>query len=551
MHLRFQIFRINKLIKVDSKRFRTLFNYRINNPEACINELKRYQKQGVPFVIEGIENRAMQNFLNKHWKEEYGELWIQGWGLHPSEPWMKWLTPLDSDLETPKSFIITNAPEGPTLQLHLVKEVQKILNQFNIQFKYLHQKNKVIILKIKFPDGLEKRLGIIEEFYGINTFDEELYNQLQLWDIVVSEKKAGLKLNFCNINDLSNKIKTLVKLPECLKNIQNDKYNELYDCHNRVFYGSQQNWESNAQDSKIDDIKKIEKDGIQALFQWLENDKEPYCAILGDYGIGKTFLCRMFAHKLSETRKQKPELPFPFYIDMRHINTFIDNRIPTVSEMIGIVLKMNGINDIEPASIVELIGRGDIVIIFDGLDEKTVHLTTAQANILIEQIQLILPDKEVIKTQGDKNDNLNAQNTYKGKLLIACRTHYFRDLRQEENMLTGGRRTGGRALDFLIYYLKPFNENQIKLYLEKVFEDKRKDEAWELIKRIHNLLDLAERPYLLSLITEHLVDLKEKADKGQMINASTLYEEIIYKWLGRDQGKHTVHERHKPMFMEE
>ncbi|MBI4652522.1 hypothetical protein HY745_14860, partial [Candidatus Desantisbacteria bacterium] len=120
----FKLYDRFKLVKINSTRFHELFNQRSENPEACIKELRRYQKDGVPLVIEGVENSAMQTFLNKNWKEEYGELWIQGWGLSPSEPWMKWLTPISPNPEMPQSFIITNAPEGPTLQLVLVNEVQ-------------------------------------------------------------------------------------------------------------------------------------------------------------------------------------------------------------------------------------------------------------------------------------------------------------------------------------------------------------------------------------------------------------------------------------------
>ncbi|MBI4651490.1 pentapeptide repeat-containing protein, partial [Candidatus Desantisbacteria bacterium] len=276
-------------------------------------------------------------------------------------------------------------------------------------------------------------------------------------------------------------------------------------------------WEASLFEQEHGNIKsvKIDQDALDALFRWLENDDYSYCAILGDYGIGKTFLSRMFARELLQKRKQNPELPLPLYIDLRHINTYIGDRIPTAEEMIDSILKKNGVRDVKPEIVIELVRQGDIIIIFDGLDEKTVHLQPAQANKFIEQIQSILPNREIKDKSQESDIQKNKKYTYQGKLLIACRTHYFRDHREEKNMLTGGRRTGRRSDDFLVYYLKPFNEDQIKLYLEKIFGIERRNETWELINRIHNLADLSERPYLLSLITEHLGDLKRKTDEGQ------------------------------------
>jgi predicted NACHT family NTPase len=57
---------------------------------------------------------------------------------------------------------------------------------------------------------------------------------------------------------------------------------------------------------------------LDALQQWaLDPDGAPYCAILGEYGIGKTTTLKQFTEALLKRRRDGEEAPLPIFIDLR------------------------------------------------------------------------------------------------------------------------------------------------------------------------------------------------------------------------------------------
>jgi WD40 repeat protein len=92
--------------------------------------------------------------------------------------------------------------------------------------------------------------------------------------------------------------------------------------------------------------------------------------------------------------------------------------------------------------------------------------------------------------------------------------------------------------NFDIIYLKEFNDEQIKAFLQKrvplIEAQKEKKQGWryyyQKIHDVFDLKDLAKRPVLLELITKYLPQLIEK---GEKINASTLYLTTIQEELKR------------------
>ena len=66
-----------------------------------------------------------------------------------------------------------------------------------------------------------------------------------------------------------------------------------------------------------------------------------------------------------------------------------------------------------------------------------------------------------------------------------------------------------------------FTEEQIQSYLTDFLgSPARGVEAFEIIESIHNLRDLAERPYLLSLIISRLGELEALKARGERVNAA-------------------------------
>jgi ABC-type hemin transport system ATPase subunit len=58
------------------------------------------------------------------------------------------------------------------------------------------------------------------------------------------------------------------------------------------------------------------------MLDWIKNSPQSIYALLGDYGMGKTFSCRILSAKLTEEEGAIK----PFYIDLRDTPTFITEK---------------------------------------------------------------------------------------------------------------------------------------------------------------------------------------------------------------------------------
>ena len=70
------------------------------------------------------------------------------------------------------------------------------------------------------------------------------------------------------------------------------------------------------------------------------------------------------------------------------------------------------------------------LLIWDGLDEVLVHLSSNEGNAFFTQLHRALPAKDIT----DKS----------GRLLFACRTQYFRTFEHEQSILTSAQRGLGQ-----------------------------------------------------------------------------------------------------------
>ena len=87
-------------------------------------------------------------------------------------------------------------------------------------------------------------------------------------------------------------------------------------------------------------------------------------------------------------------------------------------------------------------------------------------------------------------------------------------------------------------------------YLAQTLGQAHVQDALEIIGSVHNLTDLSRRPYLLSLIAPQLGDLERERASGRPVNAASLYQTFVEKWLLRDEGKHQFTKEHKRLMME-
>ncbi len=291
------------------------------------------------------------------------------------------------------------------------------------------------------------------------------------------------------------------------------------------------------------------RDALDELESWATNSAAPpFFALLGEYGIGKTTTLKQLTRHLLEERKSRPELPLPIYVDLRAYVGETRDSVPTIEQLLARVMERSWKlrdRNITPQDVLRLVREEGALILFDGLDEKIVHLQPDRARDFIRTLWAVLPD-------AARSEDPLPPGKRRGKFLISCRSHYFRDVLSQNSMLVGEDREGFERNQFPALCLLPFTEEQIRSYLTSLLGDaERGAEAFEVIASIHNLRELAQRPYLLTLISGRLGELETLQAQGEQVNAARLYELVVRSWLNRDDGKHQLDPVHKSRIMED
>ncbi len=245
---------------------------------------------------------------------------------------------------------------------------------------------------------------------------------------------------------------------------------------------------------------------------WLNDKMNNHISILGEYGTGKTSFCRKLAHDLAKKYKvDRFNNRIPVLINLRDYS-----KVMSVRQLItDLMINEYGLRNIDYPLFKKMNENGMFLLIFDGFDEmaQKVIFDTAYTNF---------------------SKIAELANPKQSKVLLTCRTEFFRTHEKEEEILID---IADRK-NFGLIYLKEFNENQIKKFLKLrvplIEKRKRIKKGWEFyfekIHEIFDLSDLAKRPVLLELITKHLPTLiGQKKD----INASTLYQTAIRNEIKR------------------
>jgi WD40 repeat protein len=283
------------------------------------------------------------------------------------------------------------------------------------------------------------------------------------------------------------------------------------------------------------------------ILSWALDSDVPFFALLGDFGTGKTFTCRMLAREISARHHDSPEsVPLCIYIDLRRVQTRVgsEKKVPRLVDVLRDAIEFSkdplDKSIVTPEDVILRVRSNEAMIIFDGLDEKTVHFSPEETNQFIAGLWSV-------REQRSEKENPPPQ----GKILISCRTHYFRDTIEQNTLFLGRDREGRAREEYRACTLLPFDSAQIREYLEKRLGcDKEKiDRIVELFEKVHNLKDLASRPYTLNLVTESIPDIERKIEEGIHVNTATLYDTTVDNWLARDEGKHEFSTPHKKRLM--
>ena len=265
--------------------------------------------------------------------------------------------------------------------------------------------------------------------------------------------------------------------------------------------------------------------------RWLSNADRTQLTLLGDVGTGKTFLSRVVAHRLAVKYLESPhQSPLPVRIDLRNAD-----RQFTLEGLVLSHLSKHGLSDVSFDIFKHALSKGRIVLILDGFDEMAARVTP--------------------QITARNFHELAAAAIGKSKVLLTCRTHYFRSRSEEEEVVFATSDTFGsesaRELywdliarrGFSIAYLRPFTVPQVEAYVERVKGDGAKP-AIAKIREIYNLMELCQRPMLLDMIVKSI-------DKIQTnnITAAELYRVFTDAWIHRDVWRDVLAPKEKINFL--
>ena len=118
------------------------------------------------------------------------------------------------------------------------------------------------------------------------------------------------------------------------------------------------------------------------------------------------------------------------------------------------------------------------------------------------------------------------------KVIITCRTQFFSDSDSEPKYVGGKIKfgIGKKSVVFRKYYISPFNDKEVDLYLKKkynIFFERNKIKCSKKI--ITNSPKLMVRPMLLAYIDDLIIDKTRNYDYAYKI-----YSELVSKWIERE-----------------
>ena len=280
---------------------------------------------------------------------------------------------------------------------------------------------------------------------------------------------------------------------------------------------------------------------VERLVEWscsLEKNDSHLCALLGDLGIGKTTTSILLTRKLLELRKSDRQLPLPIYFDLRDLSPkkLADFGLRTV---LAYLLSASTASSVKVDDLLDTIRSENTLVIFDGLDEILVHLSPGDGQRLTRSLLEIL-------TLANSNKEKSAPQT---RLLLSCRTQYFRNIKEEFAFFDGQGRERVRGEDYIVFTLLPFDEDQIREYLARNIPGSDPERLFEMIRSVHDLRALAAQPVMLDMIRGVLPSVENDLSRGARIRSVDLYERFVDQWLTRDDGKHSLIPEHKILLM--
>ena len=273
---------------------------------------------------------------------------------------------------------------------------------------------------------------------------------------------------------------------------------------------------------------------------------KPLLALLGDYGTGKTSHAQQLNRILNglSTTTDKPNgSPTAVMVDLALLAGAERLSELSLTELLVLALKKQraqGFSTDDALALIQRVKQGEMVLIYDGFDEL-IKTTREKLHSVLQQLLVVL--------QPTTSSTSREPIPSKAKILLSCRTHYFRDAHEQLAFFDTRARGNAKRGDYLCLTLMAWSTENIKTYLSKHLNKMDTERLLAIIQDTYNLKELASRPVLLAMMSEQLGQLLRQHEKGETIDAAKLYGISVAEWVQRDTGKHVIQATHKPLVM--
>ncbi|MDR2031408.1 MAG: TIR domain-containing protein, partial [Azoarcus sp.] len=306
----------------------------------------------------------------------------------------------------------------------------------------------------------------------------------------------------------------------------------------------------------------IEQNGISAvpaMLEWAYDPNDtPFAVLLGEYGMGKTWNSQFLALKLEECLEKTPSdsarVPTPYYFDLRNIlkdkESLLGGDLPELEFLLDRLSARNTPSDKKPLAgraILDAVQKEGALIIFDGLDEVLAHKRDEDwGQKFIDLLFSALPF-----SCWPRHLNKESESQRPGKILLTCRTHYFKSVQALNSQILGVGREKQEKARPRAWQMLPFSKEQILEYLERHLPHQNPQIVFDLLASVHDLTEVSRRPVGLKMVSLQIERIEAARRAGETVNGASIYAFMVEEWLKRDIGKHRLLEEDKHILMQD
>ncbi len=219
------------------------------------------------------------------------------------------------------------------------------------------------------------------------------------------------------------------------------------------------------------------------------NDGGRLLTLLGDFGTGKTtFAERLFWETANAYLEDPASHRIPIFVPLKRYRKEINLR----SLITDLLLHEYGVRIPDYRTFTALNEDGRLLIILDAFDEMA---TGADESEVISNFRELL--------------TLATPNS---RVLLTCRTHFFKDQDQLHRLHTGTalyREMDATSVPYSLCFISPFSTDDIEVLVQR-YAPERVAEYLSIIDTTYNLKELSRHPILLEMILTTVPDVSEE-----------------------------------------